>query len=319
MVKVGLIGAGRWGQNHLRELKELHGSGSCEFVGFADSRESKTLAKEYGVTYLENYEKILPLVDAVFVVTPTNTHYEIVKRCLLEEKHVFVEKPLTMESREAKELVTVAESKQLVLAVGYQYRFNPAVIKLKEEIDKADKIHYITMRYIHSSKPPRKDMGVIFNFGAHLFDILNFLLEDPPERIFCKKVDYFSEEREDFASILLEYKDYVASLEVSWLHPLKKRDCWVITSKEKIYADFLDQNIERHFVDIGPESTVNRGFEIERIEKREPLKDELRHFIECVREGREPINGKTAGYLATNLCELALDSAKTGEEIEVKL
>lgn len=319
MVNVGLIGVGRWGHNHLREITELHESGLCEFVGFVDTRESKSLAEKYSVEYFEDYEQILPLVDTVLIVTPTDTHYEIVKHCLLKDKHVFVEKPLTMDSEEAKELVTIADREKLVLAVGYQYRFNPTVIKLREEIEKTGDIHYITMRYIHSSKPPRKDMGVIFNFGAHLFDILNFLIGRLPERIFCKKVNYFSEVREDYASILVDYGDFIASLEVSWLHPLKKRDCWVIASKEKIYSDFLDQNLEKHFIDISLGDTVNRGVEEVRIEPREPLKEEIKHFIDCVKEGREPINNKNAGYLATKLCELALESAKKGEEVEVKV
>ena len=319
MTKVGLIGAGRWGQNHLRVLSELHKEGLCELVGFADQRESKSMAEEYGIKYFENYEEILPLVDTVLIVTPTDTHYEIVKRCLLEDKHVFVEKPLTMDSEEAEELMKIAERKKLVLAVGYQYRFNQAAIKLREEMKRAGDIHYITMRYIHSSKPPRKDMGVIFNFGSHLIDILNFSLERLPKRIFCKKVNYFSEEREDYAAILLDYGDFVASLEVSWLHPLKKRDCWVIASKEKIYADFLEQKLTKYLIDISPENTVNRGFEEVEIETREPLKAEIKHFMGCIEEGKEPINDGNVGYLATKLCELALESAERGEEVELKL
>lgn len=319
MVKVGLIGVGRWGKNHLRVLGELYASGFCEFFGIADPMENKNLAEEFGVEYFEDYEEILPLIEAVVVVTPTDTHYEIVKRCLQANKHVFVEKPLTTNSREADELTKIAGKNELVLAIGYQYRFNPAVINLKEEISKVGDIHYITMRYIHSSKPPRKDMGVIFNFGSHLFDILNFVFERLPESVFCEKVNYFSQEREDFASMLLDYRDFIASLEVSWLHPLKKRDCWVIATKEKIYADFLDLKIDKHFIDISSESTVNRGFEEVNFDPQEPLKEELKHFITCVENGMEPLNNKDAGYLATKLCELALESAKTGEVMEVKL
>jgi predicted dehydrogenase len=205
-------------------LSELSSKeGLCDFVGFVDKRRCEELAEKYDIKYFKGVGEILPIVDAIFVVTPTDIHYEIVRRCLLEDKHVFVEKPLTLNSVEAMELVKIAEMRRCILAVGYQYRFNPVVIRLKEVIKEIGNIHYITMRYIHSSKPPRKDMGVIFNFGSHLIDILNFSLNKLPERIFCKKVNYFSKEREDFASILLDYGDFVASLEVSWLHPLKKR------------------------------------------------------------------------------------------------
>lgn len=316
MIKVGQIGAGRWGKNHLRVLSELHKLGFCELVGFVDPEE-KSLAEEYRTGYFCNYEEILSLIDAVLIVTPTDTHYNIAKKCLLEGKHVFVEKPLTMDSGEAEELVKIAERKELVLATGYQYRFNKAVIKLREEMKRVGDIHYITMRYIHSSKPPRKDMGVIFNFGSHLIDTLNFLLEQLPKRIFCKKANYFSDEREDYAAILLDYGDFVVSLEVSWLHPLKKRDCWVIASKEKIYADFLEQKLTKYFIEISPGNVVNRGFEEVRIEAREPLKEEIKHFIMCIEEGKEPLNNGKAGYIATKLCELALKSAEKYEEVEV--
>jgi len=314
VVRIGLIGAGKWGRNHLRIFSEIN----CELVGICDvNPATKKLADEYNIVYEKDYRELLPLVDAVSIVTPTDMHYNIVKDCLLAGKHVFVEKPLTTNSNEANELVDLTNVFKKILAVGYLYRFNPVVMRLKEGLKDAGKIHYITMRYIHSSKPPRKDTGTIFNFASHLFDILNFVLDEMPKRIFCKKVNYLSKEREDFASILLDYGDFVASLEVSWLHPLKKRDAWIIASNEKIYADFLEQGVRKYFIDIDLDRSVNRGVKDTKIEKREPLREELIHFLDCIEHGREPINNGKEACKVTKLCELALESARTGKEVTV--
>src|SRR4030042_5851702 len=102
MVKVGLIGCGKWGKNHARVFSELEG---CAFVGIADvDAAAKKVAAEYNVAFYRNYSEMLPLVDAVSIVVPTNLHYSVVKECLMKGKHVMVEKPLTLSSEEAREL-----------------------------------------------------------------------------------------------------------------------------------------------------------------------------------------------------------------------
>jgi UDP-N-acetylglucosamine 3-dehydrogenase len=310
MLKIGLIGCGKWGMNHAKTLSSMKG---CEFVGIADIfPETEKFAKQMKAKFFEHYQDMLPLVDAVSIVTPTDTHYKIVKDCLEARKHVIVEKPITSDSEKAYELVKLAEKNNVVLAVGYLFRFNNCVLKLKELIKKSGDINYITARYIHSTNPPRKDSGVIFNFGSHLIDTLNFILEKSPQRVFCKKIDCLSE-REDFAEIILDYGNFAACLEVSWLHPLKKRDMWIIADKKKVYADLLDQNLEVYDIEIRLDKSENKGSEKIYVKKNEPLTDELRHFIECIKNGRKTINSGDDGALVTNICEKALESAKTGK------
>ena len=162
------------------------------------------------------------------------------------------------------------------------------------------------MRYIHSTNPPRTDSGVVFNFASHLFDILNYVLEEQPKSIYCKKVNYLSEEREDAAMVMLDYGNFFVLLEVSWLHPLKRRDCWVIGSQGKIYTDFWEQTMQKYSIEVGLEGTVNKGFDDIVVEQNEPLKEELQHFLECVEKGVKPINNGYEGYLVTKMCESAL-------------
>lgn len=312
MIKIGVIGAGKWGQNHVRTFSEL----DCELVGIADPVPgSAELAKKYDIVYEKNYKDLLQKVDAVSIATPTDTHYEIVRDCLMSGKHVLVEKPITLDSKTAKKLVDISLEKDLILAVGHLFRFNPAVLKLKDEMKNIGDIDYITMRYIHSTNPPRTDSGTVFNFAIHMFDVLDLILGVSPKKIFCKAINHISPEREDCALISVDYGDFIALIEVSWLHPLKKRDIWVIGSREKIYSDLLEQTMTKHFIEISQKETKNSGCSEVKIRKSEPLKEELKHFIDCIEQKKIPDNNGKIGYEIVRLCEAAIRSAKTGKEV----
>ncbi len=312
MLKIGIIGAGKWGQNHVRTFSELE----CELIGIADPMQNALeLAERYKIIYKKNYEDLIPEVDAVSIATPTDTHYEIVKDCLLSGKHVLVEKPMTIDPDMAKELADLSVEKNLILAVGHLFRFNPAVLKLKDEMKNIGRIDYITSRYIHSTNPPRTDSGTVFNFAIHLFDVLDLILEMPPRKIFCKTINHISPEREDSALITVDYGDFFASIEVSWLHPLKKRDIWVIGSKEKIYSDLLEQTMTKHFIEISQTETKNSGSLPVDIIKKEPLQEELKHFIECIEKNKTPVNNGKMGYEIIRHCDAAIRSARTGKEV----
>ncbi|MFC1801175.1 Gfo/Idh/MocA family protein [Nanoarchaeota archaeon] len=320
MVKIGIIGGGKWGMNHLRVFSEI----DCDLVGLADKDESKKeLAEKYNTNFFTDFQKMLPLVDAVTVVVPTNLHYNIVKTCLEAGKHVLVEKPITLNSEEAKELVDLAEQKKLILSVGYLFRFNAAVKELKKILETAGEVQYITGRYIHSTKPPRTDSGAIFNLTIHLIDVLNFILKEKPKKVYCKKGNYLSEKFEDSAVMILDYGKFLANLEVSCCHPLKKRDLWIIAAKEKIYVDLLDQILIRYPLTVTYEQVeAKKEINVE-INKNEPLKDELRHFCEVVEKYDEDsynnvINIGKEEYYTTKLCELALKSAEFNRDLDLR-
>src|SRR3989344_2635975 len=144
---------------------------------------------------------MLPHVDAVSVVTPTTSHYEIAKDCLLQGKHVFVEKPLCFDHQQAQELLDLAHKQKVILSVGYVFRFNPLMNRVKELLYEIGEIHYIHGRYIHSTVPPRKDSGVIFNLAVHLIDYLNVLLKEDPQQIYAKNSHLISKQHEDSSFI----------------------------------------------------------------------------------------------------------------------
>ena len=281
----------------------------CELVGLADvDEEKKQLAEQYGIEFRRDFRELLPLVDALTVATPASTHFEVAADCLRAGKHVLVEKPLALSLPHAQKLVALAKQGNLVLAAGHLYRLNPAVIRLKDELKDMGHIHYANLRYINLNPQPPVDCSIVFDYGSHLIDLLLFLLGRTPEKLYCSQPKRSPAEREDYAQVLLDWGDFSASLELSWLHPQKRRDAWFIASKGSIYADLLEQKMKKYTNDTETDIPLNW---------QEPLKEELKHFIECVEGGRKPINSGEEACQVVRLCELALESSKTGREVKV--
>lgn len=321
MVKIGIIGSGKWGENHLRDFSKIS---SCHLTGLADVDERKRdLAEKNGLKFFTKYQEMLPHVDAVSVVTPTTFHYQIAKDCLLQGKHVFVEKPLCFDHEQAQELVNIAEKQKLILSVGYVFRFNPLMNRVKELLSEIGDIHYIHGRYIHSTVPPRKDSGAIFNLGVHLIDFLNVLLEENPQQIYARNSHLISKQYEDSSFISVDYGTFSAHLEVSCCHPLKKRDMWIIGSKEKLYLDFLDQVLERHPLTVTEDKTERKEtFRDPGVGKNQPLYEELKYFVHlCNKKNMgEKIdqNISAENILTTKMCMLAIQSARDNEIYKIE-
>lgn len=317
MVKIGVIGIGKWGKNHLRSLSEI----DCDLVGISDvDIKKKQLAEERGIEFFEDYTKLLEKVDAVTVATPTDLHYEVVTDCLNAGKHVLVEKPIATTSKQSKKLTDLANSKNLILSVGYLFRFNNSIKRVRELVKEIGEIQYITCRYIHSTKPPRRDSGAILNLGIHPMDILNFITDKRPVKVFAKKKNLLSEQFEDSAVIMFDYGNFFATIEVSCTHPEKKRDMWIISEKEKIYVDYFNQKIVRYPLTVTYEKVEREESFEESISINEPLKDELTYFVKLIKEKgkKEILDEENIGkeeYYTTRACELSMKSAETGRGI----
>ena len=173
---------------------------------------------------------------------------------------------------------------------------------------------------MHSTKPPRKDSGVVFNLGIHLVDVLSFVLGEKPSSVFARKRNLLSEEFEDSAVVLFDYRDFFAVMELSCVHPEKKRDMWIIAEKEKLYVDFFDQKIVRYPLIVSYERVDHGESFEEKLDKNEPLKDELKYFVDFVGSGDFDLDGNIGreDYYTTRICELCLESAEKGKEVVVE-
>jgi len=325
--KIVLVGAGRFGKNHLRVLKELEKEGYCTLYGVVDVKTEvlENISVAYGVrasTSLQDF--LVEEVDAVDVVVPTKFHFKICKECLEAEKHVFVEKPLTTNYEEAKKLVQLAQKKGKTLMVGHIFRYNLAVQKIKELIEKGKlgEVYYMFGHFM-GLKDPRLDVGALYNYAVHHIDIYNFLLEKLPEEVTCCTGYFLGREKlEDLTVLVLRYSSGTLGIvECSWLPPGKHRDLTVVGSKKSITSDLLKQTIKLHdsYIEAqkGKLKAVNRGATEISLEFKEPLKLELLDFIESIKTGRKPLADGQAALNVIKIMDKALESAELGRTVRI--
>ena len=288
-------------------------------MGIADIDESKKqLAADYGIQFKKDFHELLPLVDALTLATPASTHYPIAADCLLAGKQLLVEKPLSLNYTQSIELVQLACQKNLVLAVGHLYRLNPAVIRLKNELKHIGQLQNANLRYVNLNQQPPSDCDIVFDYGSHLVDIALFLWNELPEQIYCSHSNAkVPPEKAKSAMILLSYSNFTAALELSWLHPHKYRDACITGRENTIYTNFLKQTMVRYDIKTNPDSTSIKDQSNISITRKEPLKEEISHFITCVEKGLKPINNGQEACEVVKLCEYALESSKTGRKIKI--
>lgn len=324
---VGLVGYGYWGPNIARILND---SDIVDLVYCCDLLESslKQIKKMYpNVITTKDYTQLLKdkTLDAVFIVTPTRTHFKIAKDFLEAGKHVFVEKPLTYEFRDAKELVILAKHKKKKLAVGHIFLFNPAAIYIKKMIDKNE---LGTIRYLHFQRrnlgPVRKDVNVLWDLAPHDISMLLYFIKQKPVSVFATGQSFLRSTIEDvvYATIKFENK-IMASLLYSWIDPIKIRDVTIVgdtkmlsfndvsvTEKIKIFDKNVKIIEETKGVPFGEYQIALHagGIYIPEIETKEPLKEEIYHFIDSIQNNTKLINDGVNGLHVVQLIQAMQNS-----------
>ena len=222
-LKVGVIGCGYWGKNIIRCLSE---NPYYELTHCCDIKEEalKKISRLYPWLILTKDESDIlenPSIDAVFIVTPVNTHYSFVKASLEHGKHVFVEKPLTDSYARGYELVELAKTKKKILMVGHIFEYVPAVRKIKELIktNRIGKIYYISSKRVNLGIH-RKDVSVIWDLAPHDFSMIFYWLEEEPKSISCFAKGCIIPDKPDIAFINLQFPSgIIANIEtVSYTH-----------------------------------------------------------------------------------------------------
>ncbi len=321
VMRVGVIGVGSMGKNHVRVYSEI-----AELVGVTDvmKESSRTVAEKFGVRSFETPEELLSHVDAVSICTPTSEHLKVAKLAIEKGVHLLVEKPFTGASASAEELVDMAEKAKVTLASGFIERSNPIVGNLKRMVESkafGDVISIASRRV--SSFPARiRDVGVIMDLGIHDVDVLRYVKGSEVRSVFALGGSYNAQACEDYANLLLEFDDGgLGFIEVNWLTPMKVRRLSLTCSQAFVQADYIDQSMEISSSSVGEVDTGNLfniplDLDVHRVsvKKEEPLKVELENFLRAAKECKEaPISGRDA---ASNLkvCEAALRSLRTKEK-----
>jgi predicted dehydrogenase len=259
-------------------------------------------------------------VDAVIVCTEATTHYDITRRLLLAGKHVLVEKPLTTRSTDAEELIELAESRSATLMVGHTFVFNAGIRKVKEYLrDGNGRVYYLYARRTNLG-PIRRDVDALWDLAPHDIAIFNHLLDESPIWVSAVGGKVLGNCRHDVGFISLGYPDNVlAHVHVSWADPDKAREVVVVKSDKRIVFDDLNGVEQVRVCEKGvmplDQEPLNYGelrFQIRegdiispRIEPVEPLKDQCRHFLECVRAKKRPVSGGLEGLGVVRVLEAA--------------
>lgn len=240
MLRVGIFGAGHLGKIHIQQWKEISG---VELVGFydPDDQQAATTIAQYQVPRYTDFEQLLHSVDAVDIVSPTTTHHEMARACLLNRKHVFIEKPLAHTLEEGLELVTLVNEANVKCQVGHVERYNPALLALG---DQPLQPMFIEAHRLAQFNPRGTDVAVILDLMIHDIDIVLHLVKSPVRRISASGVAVLSETA-DIANARIEFDNgCVANLTSSRISLKKMRKMRLFQRDAYIGIDFLDKKTE---------------------------------------------------------------------------
>ena len=305
-IKVGVIGVGYLGQHHARIYSEIE---DTELMAVVDivKKKADSIAEKYGCESCCDYRDILHKVDAISIVTPTTSHYRIALDCLRAGKHILLEKPITTNIEEADELVAESDKNGCILQIGHLERYNPAVLAASEMIKEPV---FIESERLSPFLGRGTDVDVTLDLMIHDVDIMLSLVSSPVEEIKAVGAKVLTD-KIDVAKAWLSFKNGCKALAtVSRLSPDKQRRLKVFQKNSYISIDYQSSEIKRYF-----RTKEGISFDITKPESSEPLKEELKDFINCVKEGKRPkvsaAEGRDALKIVLEISEIIKAGDKT--------
>lgn len=298
-LKVGVIGVGYLGRHHARIYSEIE---DAELVAIVDTdREmAATFAEKYGCAAYSDFREMLPLVDALSIVTPTLSHHPIALECLRAGRDILVEKPITGIVREADELILESEKRGCILQVGHLERYNPAVLSVFEVI-KAPR--FIESERLSPFLGRGTDVDVTVDLMIHDADIILSLVSSPVKEIKAVGAKVVTD-KIDFAKAWLEFDNgCIAVLTASRVSPEKQRTLKVFQKDSYFSIDYQHCEIKRYH-----KTAEGMLSDSMKIDNKEPLREELEDFVRCVKERRRPkvsaVEGRDALKLVLDITEM---------------
>ena len=293
MIKVGVVGLGIMGENHVRLYSKLN----CRLAGVSDIDpvKARQTGEKYGVPYFNDYHALIPQVDAVSIAVPTTMHHKVALDFLNQGIHCLVEKPVASSLDEAEDMVEASRKSGANLSIGHIEQYNPAVLKLKQILtdNRLGRILMISTRRVGPYVPRIRDVGIVIDSATHDIGVANFLLNKLPLSVYAR-CGRLKHSKEDHAIIVLDYGDTTASIEVNWFTPHKVRTLVITGSEGTANLDYIQQTLILH------NSHATEDIEIQ---KAEPLLLELRDFLTSIETKRHP---SIDGRQGINILRLAL-------------
>lgn len=333
MIRFGVIGYGYWGPNIVRNI---HNINSEKVVAVCDQRQGSLdrVRQAYpGVRVTTDSAELIeaPDIDAVAIITPVWTHFELAKKALENGKHVFIEKPFTSTVAQAEELIEIAERKNLTVMVDHTFLFTGAVRKIKQLIDEGElgRLYYYDSLRVNLGLF-QHDVNVLWDLAPHDLSIVDHLVGTEATGVVATGAGHVNEHA-DVAYMTLYYPDnFIAHINVNWLSPVKIRTTLIGGEKKMVVWNDVVSDEKIRVYDRGVDVTTRQGvYEAlvsyrsgdmwaPKIEATEALKLELSYFIDCVTKGERPFNDAKSGLRVVKMLEAAEQSLqKVGEPVSV--
>ncbi len=322
----GVIGYGYWGPNVVRNLANLEGSRVIAIADLDAAARTRAQKAHPSVQILANPAEVLTStkIDAVAIVSPVWTHYELAKGALMNGKHVFVEKPFTLNSAQGEELVELGRKRNLRIMVDHTFLFTGAVRKMKEMIDDGSlgKLYYYDSTRINLGLL-QHDVNVLWDLAPHDLAIMDYLIGGTPEAVVATGEKHLNS-HEDVAYMTVYFPEKViAHINVNWLSPVKVRMTLIGGEKKMVVWNDLVADEKVRVYDRGVKTTTQEGMYkllvnyrsgdmwAPRLEQVEALQQEMKYFVECIETGTDAFNDGVAGLRVVKMLEAASESLKT--------
>lgn len=332
-MNVAVIGCGYWGPNIIRNFSQLSNC-QVKYCCDLDFQKLGRVKKLYpSIETTSTLDTILQddAIEAVAIVTPISTHYEIARQCLEHKKHVLIEKPITASAEQALSLIRLSEKNNRVLMVGHTFEYTAAVNKVKEAVESGElgDICYICSERLNLGLF-QPDYNVIWDLAPHDISIILYVMNDYPVSVNAQGKAHYKKDIEDVAVVTLNFSNGgVAFLHVSWLDPCKVRRTTFVGTKKMLVYDDINTNEKIKVYDKGVEAPPYYDTYAEfhfsyrygdihtpRINEYEPLRQECEHFLDCITNHKIPQSDGYSGLRNVSILEAANQSLRNkGAEV----
>ena len=321
----GVIGYGYWGPNVVRNLTSLEGSQVLAIAELSPAAQKRAQKAYPGIHVTADTMEVItsPDIDAIAVITPVWTHYELAKAALENGKHVFVEKPFTSNVAQGEKLIDLAAQKNLRIMVDHTFLFTGAVRKISQLLREGTlgKLYYYDSTRVNLGLF-QHDINVLWDLAPHDLSIMDYVIDASPEAVVGTGQCHLNS-HEDIAFMTLYFpENVIAHINVNWLSPVKVRTTLIGGEKRMLVWNDLEADEKVKVYDKGVNITSNEGVYnllvsyrsgdmwSPQVEQVEALRQELTYFVDCIATGQNPFNDSCAGLRVVKMLEAASDSLK---------
>lgn len=336
MINIGVIGYGYWGPNLVRNFAEVSRVKLASVADFSPDKLGLVQRRFPTIKATTDFQEIVrdPEIDAIAIATPVTTHFELGMAVLKAGKHLWLEKPMTETSLQARQLVEEAEKRKRVLFVDHTFVYTGAVRKMHEIVASGElgKIYYYDSSRVNLGLF-QHDVNVISDLGVHDFSILDHLLKEHPNAVSAAGINHFPGTPENLAYITMFYDSgTIAHINVSWLAPVKVRQILLGASNKMITYDDLQPSEKVKVYDKGVSFTDDpeKIYEMRvgyrtgdmwapKLDETEALRVAANHFVDCIEQSKSPETDGRMGLRVVELVEAATSSMRgRGETVHIQ-